>query len=292
MPSITLTNPVPGTDADAGPIATNFTNLQTLLNGGLDNTNIDASAVLDAVARVGVRKNSAGSTFNRRRINLIEGTGVTLTVADDSANEEVDVTIASSSTTTYRKSTTKAVTDTVADTDLLNGEITVGAGVMSTDRVVRLEAWGDWVQNSGASRTLPRFKIKLGGTPTTVIDTGAIGNLHAGASASRFGWKITCHIQNLGATNSQWTNFSLEITHADSGAAVGSGSRTVFTTGAGQYSVIGLAGTVVGGLAFAEGGAASAIDTTAAMALILSVINPTATSTCETKLYGALVTVL
>jgi hypothetical protein len=47
-----------------------------------------------AVARVGVRKNSTGSVFERRRLNLIEGSGVTLTVADDSGNEEVDITIA------------------------------------------------------------------------------------------------------------------------------------------------------------------------------------------------------
>lgn len=42
---------------------------------------------------VRVRKNSTGSVFTRRRINLIEGTGITLTVADDSPNDEVDVTI-------------------------------------------------------------------------------------------------------------------------------------------------------------------------------------------------------
>lgn len=41
-----------------------------------------------------VRKNSTGSDFSRSRLNLIEGTGVTITVADDSANDEVDVTIA------------------------------------------------------------------------------------------------------------------------------------------------------------------------------------------------------
>lgn len=51
---------------------------------------------MDGNARVGVRKNSAGSTFIRRRINLIEGSNVTLTVADDSGSEEVDVTIAAS----------------------------------------------------------------------------------------------------------------------------------------------------------------------------------------------------
>ena len=40
-----------------------------------------------------IRKNSAGSDFMRRRINLIEGANITLTVADDPTNNEVDVTI-------------------------------------------------------------------------------------------------------------------------------------------------------------------------------------------------------
>lgn len=40
-----------------------------------------------------VRKNSGGSDFIRGRLNLIEGTNVTLTIADDSGNDEVDVTI-------------------------------------------------------------------------------------------------------------------------------------------------------------------------------------------------------
>ncbi len=53
----------------------------------------DQTANLDNNARIGVRKNTAGSTFLRRRLNLIEGTGVSLTVADDSGSEEVDVTV-------------------------------------------------------------------------------------------------------------------------------------------------------------------------------------------------------
>lgn len=43
-----------------------------------------------------VRKNSAGSVFTRPRLNLIEGTGITLTVADDGTDNEVDVTITNS----------------------------------------------------------------------------------------------------------------------------------------------------------------------------------------------------
>lgn len=46
-----------------------------------------------------VRKNSVGSDFKRSRLNLIEGSNITLTVADDSANNEIDVTIAAAAGT-------------------------------------------------------------------------------------------------------------------------------------------------------------------------------------------------
>ena len=47
----------------------------------------------DANARVAVKKAGAGVGI-RRGINLIEGTNITLTVADDAVNEDVDITIA------------------------------------------------------------------------------------------------------------------------------------------------------------------------------------------------------
>jgi len=40
------------------------------------------------------RKNSTGSEYDRRRINWIEGDGLSITLGDDSTDEEVDVTIA------------------------------------------------------------------------------------------------------------------------------------------------------------------------------------------------------
>jgi hypothetical protein len=43
-----------------------------------------------------VRKNSTGTVFSQPRLNLIEGPNVTLTVADDATNGEVDVTISTS----------------------------------------------------------------------------------------------------------------------------------------------------------------------------------------------------
>lgn len=49
--------------------------------------------VLAAVKAI-VRKNSTGADLIRRRLNLIEGTNVTLTVTDDPTSDEIDVTIA------------------------------------------------------------------------------------------------------------------------------------------------------------------------------------------------------
>lgn len=59
----------------------------------------DAFAVtdlLDGVARTTARKNSGANVGSRRRLNFIEGSNTIITVADDAANEEVDVTIGQS----------------------------------------------------------------------------------------------------------------------------------------------------------------------------------------------------
>jgi hypothetical protein len=46
------------------------------------------------VQKVAVRKNSSGGDIGtRRRINFIEGTNITLTIADDAGNDELDITI-------------------------------------------------------------------------------------------------------------------------------------------------------------------------------------------------------
>jgi len=52
------------------------------------------SGLVDANARVTVRKNTGADVGTRRRLNLIEGANITLTVADDAGSEEVDITIA------------------------------------------------------------------------------------------------------------------------------------------------------------------------------------------------------
>ena len=53
-------------------------------------------------ALIGIRKNSAGTTFERRRINFIEGSAIIINVTDDPTDEEIDVTISGTSGATYR----------------------------------------------------------------------------------------------------------------------------------------------------------------------------------------------
>jgi hypothetical protein len=50
-------------------------------------------AILAAAANVTVRKNSGTDVGTRARLNFIEGTNVTLTVADDAGDGEIDITI-------------------------------------------------------------------------------------------------------------------------------------------------------------------------------------------------------
>jgi hypothetical protein len=179
----------------------------------------------------------------------------------------------------YRKITSKTVNTSTADTDLLNGEISIGANVLSTNGVARITCWGDLLNNTGGNATPQRWKVKLGSGPTTVLDTGTGGTI--GASASRFAWRAQIEIINLGATNSQWVSL---IIHAFT--PVASSSNNGLTTGEGQY-VIATNNLIIG-----EGGNTASIDTTASMAVIFSVINGSNSGSYETKLYGALIEVI
>ncbi len=75
---------------DTGSAWDNLNHGDTHAPGGLD----PITAPLDTNARVAVRKNSGSTVGTRRALNFIEGNGISLTVADDAASEEVDITIA------------------------------------------------------------------------------------------------------------------------------------------------------------------------------------------------------
>ena len=79
----------------------------TLSDGGANNPvtlDFDETVTLGNNARVAVAKNSGATVGTRRKLNFIEGTNVTLTVADDPGNEEVDVTVAASGGTFFQTS--------------------------------------------------------------------------------------------------------------------------------------------------------------------------------------------
>jgi hypothetical protein len=174
----------------------------------------------------------------------------------------------------WRKTTAKAVVNTVTETDLLNGEITIDAGAMSTNRLVRLTAWGDSINNTGATQAAARFKLKHGAA--VPLDTGALAGPWA-ASASRFGWRIVAELMNLGATNSQWDTMVMDITIS---AVVNLGAA--WTAGEGMYS------TSANHL-YGTAGVTASVDTTAAQALALTVINPAANALLDVTLRGAVV---
>lgn len=187
-----------------------------------------------------------------------------------------------------RKTTSKAVNTSTTATDLLNGEFTLPAGAMGTDKIVRLTAWGDWKQNAAAVKDIPTFRLLLGGT--TLIDTGNLGTANAEQIATRYGWRIQCEIQNLGATNSQQAYFSGLIHYlADNAGPL----QNAFNTGNGVVTFPSVSGPGSSAVTIYDGGNTGlTVDTTVACAVVLNVVNAFSNANYETKLYGALCEVI
>lgn len=236
--------------------------------------------LLDGVARVQVKKD--GSTIGTRRgLNFLTGARTTLTIADDSGNEEVEVTIASSEVEPYRKTASTAVNTTVTATDLLNDEITIAAAAMGTNKKLRLTAEGDWKQNSGGTDAPPRLQLELGGT--VILDTGTSGNFTN--SATRMAWTLEATIQNVTATTQ---NATLEFRFGS--GTVNTPPANAFTTGTGRYDFPAANGP--GQAIGVKLAGTNDKDTTGALTLKLKVINGSANANYETKLFSALVEIL
>jgi len=225
---------------------------------------------------------AAIQTALSNRLKLFSAPSVTgqIPVWDNSLGRWVPTSVASGPTI-YRKTTAKVVNTTVATTDLLNGEITVAANIMGATGSLRLTAFGDWVNNSGGSINNPRFALLLGGT--TIFDTGA--SVLSGTSATRQPWRIDVVITNT-ATGAQVCTFKLASAIATGGAA----GSFALTTGEGIIYQTTAASSLA--LMSAEGYNTSAVDTTAARALVLNVTNASASANAETKLSSALVEVI
>ncbi len=129
---------------------------------------------LNAVARTDVRKNSTGTVFSRRRLNLIEGAGATLTVADDAGNEEIDITFTGPSELGYSAITADITTtsDTLVDATGLSVGVTIGT------RGILVQFFAPEVRNStDALRTTVEIyddtgaaRVQLGMSTSAVAD--------------------------------------------------------------------------------------------------------------------------
>ena len=134
----------------------------------------------------------------------------------------------------YRKTTEKDIVNTTTETDLLNGEVTVAAGVMSTNKMLRAVLVGDYLNNSG-SQPNQTVKIKLGATDLWVGTVTA-----AAVQAARRAWRIEFTVANLASASSQFMEGALVIGEGTPTTGVGN-------VGAGgspsRYGEIGTNGT-------------------------------------------------
>lgn len=102
------------------------------------------------------RKNSTGSVLSRPRLNVIEGSGITLTMSDDSTDNEVDLTIASSVSSYTDEQAQDALASAFAAGTHTGITITYTDGSNKFDFVVTsglssIGAWEILANNTGSS---------------------------------------------------------------------------------------------------------------------------------------------
>ncbi len=174
-------------------------------DGVSGNPTISLPSTVATNARVAVSKNSGATTGTRRRINLIEGSGITLTIADDSGNEEVDITITATGAAAlfaYKTAdTNRASTTTLTNDPHLS--VTVAS---STKYRIRC------VIHMNNAAAVGGFKLALGGTASITNFAGQI----KGFNVSTFGTTSNGpRISGFGSSH-QWTasgsvNYFVEI---------------------------------------------------------------------------------
>lgn len=199
-------------------------------------------------------------------------------------------TVTGGGATTYRKVTSKTVSGTVTETDLLNGEITLAAGVLGTTKIATIDLWGDYKQNIANNTALPVLKLKLGSTVLFQWQP-FLSLVQSASSTNRYGWSYRAIIANANAANAQTATISGMWAGTTSSTGSPGANGTSIATGEGCHSVVYTAG---GGsaLEYLSGYNTAAVDTTSAQALTLTATNGTASTPYDITLDGCLVTVL
>lgn len=177
-----------------------------------------------------------------------------------------------------RKTTAKVINTSVAETDLLNGEMILRASEIGAGGYARLRARGDWLHNVAGPNRQPRIRFKLGGT--TLWDSNVDGTQY-GASAVRWGWQADVLIAALGSEAAQWIVAEYEWEHINiSGTAVLSAAGI-----GGLYNAGGTNATY--GRGRAVGHAAGAIDLTQQQLVELTAELPASNAAVEIALKEA-----
>lgn len=186
---------------------------------------------------VRVRKNSTGSVFTRRRINLIEGTGITLTVADDSPNDEVDVTI-----------TAPAGTAPVI-VDRAYAEYTTNAGVTAVipaDDTIPQSSEGTQILSVSITpkTTTNRLRIRVFVAGSHTVAAGAVtAAIFSGASANA----LRAVIINAAATANNLVSFGFETEYVPGSTSAATISVRIGPTGGTFYTNGTSSGRLLGG---------------------------------------------
>ncbi len=188
---------------------------------------------------------------------------------------------------TYRKSTAKVVNTTVAETDLLNAQITVGANVLGSTGVLRGKVWGDWKQNGGSNGLSgPILRLKFGGTTQIRVDI-ASSMLSIQNSATRFGWEFDIVIANQNATNVQTIMLNGMFSYLSNSTTAAIAQPV--QTGEGTHAAVNTQSAAA--LETIVVYAAGAIDTTSSRAIEFTTVNGSSSANYEVALQGALFTV-
>ena len=113
---------------------------------------------------VRVRVDSGADTGTRNRLNFISGTGMTVTANDDAGDDEVEVTITSTSTGVAAKNADVVVAEVVSSTtETTVFTYTVPGNLLGTTKSLRLTMLGDYFNNTGGTSQFD-LKVKYGGT--------------------------------------------------------------------------------------------------------------------------------
>jgi hypothetical protein len=164
-------NGVPLLDPEIGELISNVTD-GTLF--------VESATGPREVGRAHARINGSGSHLKARRLNFVEGAGIALSIALDSINDEIDVTIAA----TGGSATWGAITGTIsAQTDLKNASVTPPAADPAANTI---QLYLDHLATSKTNATqavLPLGGLLVNGS-ASATQLGSIATISPGTNAA------------------------------------------------------------------------------------------------------------